>query len=158
VPVPILSPTAARQAATRGSLGRILLVDDESMIREVVTHFLEDAGYQVLTAADGVEALALLDPASPVDALITDLSMPRMDGLVLIRAAQERFPSLPAVLLTGYAGDDAALALGISTTGTISLLRKPVGEVELLDRLSAMLALQRHQHEGRTVAVSISAP
>ena len=71
---------------------------------------------------------------------LTDLSMPGMDGLALIRAAQDRFPELPAVLLTGFAEDAAGLSLSDVVTGTISLLRKPVGDLELLDRLNAMLA------------------
>jgi PAS domain S-box-containing protein len=119
---------------------RVLLVDDEDVIREVLAHYLEDAGYSVLPAANGAEALALLASEPKVDALITDLSMLGMDGLAVIRAAREHYPALPAILLTGYAGDDAALVLGRSIGGAVSLLRKPVSDVQLLDCLSAMLA------------------
>ena len=66
----------------------------------------------MLPASGGAEALALLAAGEAVDILVTDLSMPGMDGLAVIRAVQERRAGLPAVLLTGYAGDGAALALG----------------------------------------------
>jgi PAS domain S-box-containing protein len=151
------SPKVVPRVTSPELLGRILVVDDERTIREVLTQYLEDAGYQVVVAADGTEALALLETGPPIAALVTDLSMPGMDGLAVIRTAQERFPAMPAVLLTGYAGDDAALALGISTAGTISLLRKPVGEVKLLDRLSAMLAVKRDENEDQSIAMSIDA-
>jgi signal transduction histidine kinase/FixJ family two-component response regulator len=137
------SQTATSPVTEPASHGRILLVDDESMVREVLTEFLEDAGYVVMAAADGMQALALLDTGPAIAAVVTDLSMPGMDGLAVIRAAQERYPSLPAVLLTGYAGEDAAMALGTSIAGPVSLLRKPIRSVELLDSLAAMLAARR---------------
>jgi CheY-like chemotaxis protein len=119
---------------------RVLLVDDEALVREVLAEHLEEAGFGVVAAASGTEALALLAAGEAVDALVTDLSMPGMDGLAVIRAAQERRPGLPAVLLTGYAGDGAALAVGGAVSGTFSLLRKPVSGVLLVDRVRALLA------------------
>jgi signal transduction histidine kinase/ActR/RegA family two-component response regulator len=122
---------------------RVLVVDDEDLVREVIAQHLEDAGYRVLVAANGTEALALLADGEAIDALATDLSMPDMDGLAVIRAAQDRYPGLPAVLLTGYAGDGAALAVGGAVSGTFSLLRKPVSGVQLVDRVRALLAARR---------------
>ena len=119
---------------------RILLVDDENAVREVLALHLEDAGFAVLAAASGTEALALLAAGEKVDALVTDLSMPGIDGLAVIRAVQERYRNLPAVLLTGYAGDGASLAVGGAVKGTFTLLRKPVRAVQLIDRLQALLA------------------
>jgi signal transduction histidine kinase/CheY-like chemotaxis protein len=153
-PATILPPEAARGMPMPGSLGCILLVDDDSMIREILIEYLEDAGYQVVAAADGNEALALLDAGPAVDGIITDLSMPGMDGLAVIRAAQERVPSMPAVLLTGYAGDDEALALGTSIAGPVSLLRKPVRGVELLDRVNTMLAVKRNEAANQVSAIA----
>ena len=118
---------------------RVLLVDDEPLIREVLARQLADAGFDVLVAANGADALALTETQS-VDAVVTDLSMAGVDGLAVIRGLQARFPGLPAVLLTGYAGDETALALSGAMSGTFSLLRKPVSEVQLVDRLSALLA------------------
>jgi CheY-like chemotaxis protein len=118
---------------------KILLVDDEAMIREVLAQQLTDAGFEVVVASGGAEALALGE-SETIDAVVTDLSMPGIDGLEIIRGLQARSPGLPAVLLTGYAGDETALALSGAMSGTFSLLRKPVTEAQLLDRLHAMLA------------------
>jgi CheY-like chemotaxis protein len=119
---------------------RLLVVDDEDLVREMLAEHLEDAGFGVMAVASATEALALLAAGEAVDALVTDLSMPGMDGVTLIRAAQERRPGLPAVLLTGYAGDGAALAVGGAVTGAFSLLRKPIHIHELVDRIQALLA------------------
>jgi len=127
-------------AVSNHAPARVLLVDDEDLIREVLADRLADAGYTVLVAANGAEALGLLVAGEVVDLLLTDLSMPGMDGLTLIREAQEHNPYLPALLLTGYAGDAAHLVRGGSFSGPVGLLRKPASDVQLLDRIEAMLS------------------
>jgi PAS domain S-box-containing protein len=117
----------------------VLLVDDDAIVRDVLTLSLEDAGFRVLAASSGAAALMRLDARERVDIVVSDLTMASMDGLALIRAAQERRPGLPAVLLTGYAGDGAALAVGGAISGTFSLLRKPVSGTQLVDRIRALL-------------------
>lgn len=117
----------------------VLLVDDDPIVRDVLTMSLEDAGYAVLSADGGAAALSLLDAARRVDVLVSDLTMPDMDGLVLIKAVHERRPHLPAVLLTGYAGDGAALAVGGAISGAFSLLCKPVSGTQLVDRIKAVM-------------------
>jgi len=131
---------AVPEAGASGGAPCVLVVDDEDLVREIIAEHLEDAGYRVLAASGGAAALALLASGEAVDALVTDLSMPGMDGLALIRAAQARCPGLPAVLLTGYAGAGAALAVGGAISGAFSLLRKPVGSAQLADRVAALLA------------------
>ena len=84
--------------------------------------------------------MALLAQGERVDIIVSDLTMPVMDGLAVIHAAQERRPGLPAVLLTGYAADEAALAVGGAISGSFSLLRKPVSGMQLVDRITALLA------------------
>jgi signal transduction histidine kinase/CheY-like chemotaxis protein len=117
----------------------ILLVDDEAMVRETLAASLEDAGYRVLVAADGNTALEVLHSAESVDILVTDLSMPGVDGLTVIRKGQLHRPGLPAVLLTGYAGHGAQLAVGGSLSGAFTLVRKPVTAAQLADRIEALL-------------------
>ena len=75
-----------------------------------------------------------------MDALVSDLSMPGMGGLALIREAHVRRPGLPAVLLTGYAGEAAHLAVSGAPPSAFSLLRKPVSVVQLVDRIEMVLA------------------
>jgi PAS domain S-box-containing protein len=136
----VWAATAASAKYDTTAPSRVLLVDDEAPLREVLALQLEDAGFAVLSAASGTEALALLATGERIDALITDLSMPGMDGLAVIRSVQERHPHLPAILLTGYAGDGATLAVGGAVSGAFSLLRKPVSGIALIDRLRALLA------------------
>ena len=131
---------AARFGGNAPPTVRVLLVDDEELVREMLAESLEDLGFGVLAAANGPEVLGLLASGEAVDVLVTDLSMPGMDGLAVIRAAQDRRPGLPAVLLTGYAGDGAALAVGGAVTGAFSLLRKPIRIHELTDRIQSVMA------------------
>jgi CheY-like chemotaxis protein len=135
--IPECPPATPRDDGGR----RILLVDDEAMVRETLATSLEDAGYTVLTVADGAEALDLLRSPVLVDILVTDLSMPGIDGLAVIRQAQRERSGLPAVLLTGYAGYGAQLAVGESVSGAFSLVRKPVTAAQLADRIEALLAV-----------------
>jgi CheY-like chemotaxis protein len=93
----------------------------------------------VVVAASGSEAITIADTVK-LDALVTDLSMPGIDGLGVIRGVQAAQPNTPAVLLTGYAGDETALALKGAMSGTFSLLLKPVTEGQLQDRLSTLLS------------------
>jgi CheY-like chemotaxis protein len=118
---------------------RVLLVDDQEAVRAVLEMHLREAGYAVVAAADGIEALALLSAGQSVDAVVTDLSMPGMDGLVLMRAIRAHHPKMPAVLLTGYVGEGATLAVGEAVGGTFALLRKPVHGEQLTDCLSTLL-------------------
>ena len=127
-------------ALVAGLARRVLVVDDEDVVREMLVASLDDAGFAVLAAGNGAEALALLDAGEPVDVLVSDLSMPGMGGLALIREAQVRRPGLPAVLLTGYAGEAAHLAVSGAPPGSFSLLRKPVSVAQLVDRIEMVRA------------------
>jgi CheY-like chemotaxis protein len=132
------SPADTRCRADQGAW-RVLLVDDDELVRLTLAAQLEAAGMRVVLTPDGPEALALLDLGTPVDFLVTDLSMPGMNGAALIREAQVRRPGLPAILLTGYAGDGAALAVEGAISGAFSLLRKPIQGSQLGDRIAAVL-------------------
>src|SRR4051812_25131985 len=110
------------------------------MVREVMAAQLADEGYQVTESGDGTAALAVLDRQGLFDILVCDLAMPGLDGLALVREAQRRQPGLPAILVTGYAGDAARLAVGTAIDGTFTLLRKPVAATQLLDQVAALLS------------------
>ena len=83
------------------SLARILVVDDEELIRDLLKMVLMDEGYTVVTAADGEEAIGRLE-ASPFDLVITDLVMPRVNGVEVLRAAKRIDPNYPVMVITGY--------------------------------------------------------
>jgi CheY-like chemotaxis protein len=117
----------------------VLLVDDEPVVREVLATQLADAGYEVTEAVDGSAALALLAEGLACNVLVSDLAMEGIDGVTLIREARRARPGLPAILVTGYAGDAAALAVGQRVDGGFTLLRKPVTGAQLADQVAALL-------------------
>ena len=81
---------------------RIMTVDDSATMRKMLESSLTEAGYEVIEASDGQEALDRLS-AAPVDMVITDLTMPRVTGTELARAVADLRPGLPVVLCTGHA-------------------------------------------------------
>jgi CheY-like chemotaxis protein len=81
---------------------RILVVDDEPMLRQVFYKILENGGYDVLSASSGAEALAICRRSSPpIDLLITDYNMPEMDGVELARECSAMHPALPVLYVSG---------------------------------------------------------
>jgi two-component system chemotaxis sensor kinase CheA len=107
-PAPVEAPAVARQAPGSRVQESVLVVDDSVIVREVERSILERAGYRVLTAGDGVEALSIL-AERPCDLVVTDIDMPRMDGLQLtaeIRALP-RLTQLPVILLTARADEES---------------------------------------------------
>lgn len=88
----------------------ILLVDDEPLVRMGTAALIEELDFQVVQASTGSQALQLLDELKTVEILITDFRMPDLDGMELIARAKELQPDLRAVLMTGYAANDARFA------------------------------------------------
>lgn len=119
---------------------RVLLVDDELSSAEVLALILAGEGYQVTLAADGRQALTVLEEAVP-DLLVTDFMMPGMNGAQLVRAirAVERFECLPVLLISGV--PETALRAYEPTYD--AFLRKPFGLDELLDALRRLEAAGR---------------
>jgi PAS domain S-box-containing protein len=118
--------------------GRILLVDDEPAIREMLSQALVAAGGTLVCCADGQQALqTLLEDAGGFDAVISDLTMPRMTGLQLAQEVARNRPGLPFVLMTGI-----SLGLDQSTlraAGIAALLLKPVFPSEVVRTLRALI-------------------
>jgi excisionase family DNA binding protein len=112
------------------SRSRILLVDDEESIRRLLSRMLESA-YDVEIAADAESALRLLrEPDAHFDLLISDLNMPGMDGLALIREARRINSTLPAIVITGYSSESTAIeAVNLGVTG---YLTKPFDTTQVL--------------------------
>jgi CheY-like chemotaxis protein len=117
---------------------RILVVDDSQTVRALSASALEAAGYDVDLAADGLEALQLLHKER-YDLLLTDVEMPRLDGLGLLERlrAEPRLSRLPVVILTSRPGD---VARGrASELGVRALLQKPVTATRLVREVTAAL-------------------
>jgi signal transduction histidine kinase/ActR/RegA family two-component response regulator len=134
---------AAQVADTRP---HVLLVDDEALVRALTAEGLDAAGLDVVSVGSGAEALELLDAGEDVDLMITDLSMPGMDGVTLIKEAQHRRAGLPAILLTGFATRVAELAVGGAISGSFSLLRKPIDTSLLAERAAMLLKAGERAH------------
>ncbi|WP_270938103.1 PAS domain-containing hybrid sensor histidine kinase/response regulator, partial [Falsiroseomonas oryzae] len=118
---------------------RVLVVDDEELVRGALSEELAAAGLHVQVAGGGSQALALLDAGALVDALVTDLTMPGLDGLALIREARLRRPGLPAVLVTGQTGDTETFAARGAEGGRFAALRKPARGQEIAACVAALL-------------------
>jgi CheY-like chemotaxis protein len=80
----------------------VLVVDDEQAIRQIVRYILERAGYHVIEAGGGAEAIALLDAGEPIDLLVADLEMPEMKGAEMARRIRITKPDLKVLYVTGH--------------------------------------------------------
>ncbi|MCB4823293.1 response regulator [Roseicella aerolata] len=119
---------------------RVLLVDDEALVRTTLAENLATHGWIISEAESGAAALAWLDGGEAFDLLVTDLAMPGMDGLAVIREARRRRPGMPALLVTGHAGDaQVGLLAAAAAGGPFALLRKPVAADELRSRAEVLL-------------------
>ncbi len=120
---------------------RILVVDDDRLIREMTREALIPEGFAVSTATSGTEALRLLDADGPFDIVFTDLSMREMDGLELLERIKRQHPKTDVIVLTAYASLESALQA--MRLGAADYLRKPVKPPEIV--YGAMRAMLRRQ-------------
>jgi signal transduction histidine kinase len=116
------SAPAEPKRSAKARSHNILLVDDHSEVRSTTAAVLEDSGHRVLQAADGAEAMQVLDDKDcDLGLLITDYAMPQLSGTECIRKARERRPDMPALIITGYADVEA---IGDRPDG-VEILLKP---------------------------------
>jgi signal transduction histidine kinase/ActR/RegA family two-component response regulator len=115
----------------------VLLVDDETLVREVVRAGLEDLGFRVIAAGNGEAALRQLDERPDIDVMVTDLAMAEMDGMALIGHARQRRPTLPVLLLTGFAEASPA-AVSEAALGRFQMLRKPASLEQIASAITAL--------------------
>ena len=117
-----------------GKLGHVLVVGDVAVVGRSIKIILTCAGYEVVEAEDGEQALEILQASEnhhPVDVILSDLRMPRMNGVELIIYFRTRFPTIPVVTLTAYR--DVELAVSLMRQGAMDFLVKPVLQDELLE-------------------------
>ncbi len=126
------APRASSQSDTPGGSGKVLVVEDDPDVRELVIAQLQDLGYATLAAASGPEALDVLEAPGthPIDLVLTDVVMPGgMSGVELVRAARARRPGLKAVLTSGYTAGSVTGAAGEAVD--LPMLSKPYQQAEL---------------------------
>ena len=121
--------------------GRILIIEDETDIRDILKLQLEQGGHQVIEANNGEEGIELMKKGSnllQVGLIITDIRMPKINGVEAIDYIKANVPSIPIMVITGY--PDAELAINLLQKGVKEYLVKPVEKKTLLSKVSAILS------------------
>jgi DNA-binding NtrC family response regulator len=114
--------------------GKILIVEDDVVTRRNLSVLLSDEGYDVDQAGDGVQALEIL-AGRPFDLVLSDIVMPRMDGLKLLQQLQFMAPQVPVVIMTSYVSD----SLSSVPAGAAEFIRKPFVLDDLLFKVQRAL-------------------
>ena len=126
---------------------RILVVDDEEPIRDIVTSMLTFAGYRCSQASSGLEALALLTSGEEYELMLSDLMMADLDGIGLLERTKERYPDMPVVMVTAV--HDISIALAAIRNGAYDYLLKPFEREQLLATVRRALENRRLKMENR---------
>jgi CheY-like chemotaxis protein len=125
-----VSTTSIQSLPVLEGSGRILIVEDEAAVRDIVRLHLTGLGYQVETAKDGMEGIALFRKRSgDFDLVLLDLILPRLDGASVFTSLVAQNPHIKVLLLTGHSGDIAVHEL--IDRGALDIIRKPFSLVEL---------------------------
>ncbi|WP_192805287.1 hybrid sensor histidine kinase/response regulator [Noviherbaspirillum aerium] len=127
---------SAREVSTPAARGRLLFVEDDTLVTDAVVPALEQAGFTVLTAADADQALAVLESGVTVDALFSDIVMPgSTNGRALAEAVRAKYPNIKVVLATGYSEERIALP-------GVKILAKPYEVAQLVEALAGAVSYQ----------------
>jgi putative nucleotidyltransferase with HDIG domain len=132
---------------------RILVVDDEETIREIVSSMLTKSNYQCSQAASGLEALALLESGEEFELMLSDLMMADLDGIALLERTKEKFPDMPVVMVTAV--HDISVALDALRNGAYDYLLKPFEREQLLATVRRALENRRLKLENRAYQTNL---
>ena len=131
---------------------RILVIDDESAIRDSLKMILEYDGYEVLAAGSGPEALAVTERESP-DLVFLDIKMPGLDGLDVLSRLRTTNETLPVVIVSAHGS--AATALEAGKLGAFRFIEKPLSKDYVLDAVREGLELGTLRRENRTLRTAL---
>ncbi len=132
----------------------LLIVDDEALARNNLAHALRKGGYEVVTCADGAAALGELSRRA-FDLVLTDLRMPGIDGMSLLKECQERWPTTPVIMLTAYASLESAVAA--MQAGAFHYLAKPFRLDEVRELVARALQMARLERENQALREQVQA-
>src|SRR5438477_12051065 len=132
---------------------RILVVDDEEPIREIVASMLGTAGYACKQAASGMEALAALNSGEEFELMLSDLMMADLDGIGLLERTKEKYPDMPVVMVTAV--HDISVALAAIRNGAYDYLLKPFERDQLLATARRALENRRLKLENRAYQTNL---
>jgi two-component system, response regulator, stage 0 sporulation protein F len=136
------------------SLGRILIVDDEKPVLDVLSEYIQSQGYATHTASGGAEALAVVERERP-DLVLLDLRMPGVDGLEVLRRLRKAGPRPAVIMVT--ANEDLALARETLKTGAFDYVAKPF-DFQYLDRVVAAAMVEAESGSDSAFAVDKTEP
>jgi CheY-like chemotaxis protein len=124
--------------ASRSGTGTILVVEDSAALRTLITRILKPAGYLVVAAASGDEALQIMEQQNgPVDLLLTDVVLPGIGGRELAERLSEARPGMKVLYMSGYTGDAMGRHAGLDDT--VAFLGKPFTSAVLLQKVHDVL-------------------
>src|SRR2546430_429352 len=126
---------------------RILVVDDEEPIREIISSMLSAAGYKTRQASSGMEALAILKSSGEFELMLSDLMMAELDGIALLERSKEKYPDMPVIMVTAV--HDISVALAAIRNGAYDYLLKPFEREQLLAMVRRALETRRLRLENR---------
>ena len=132
---------------------RILVVDDEEAIREIVASMLVSAHYECRQAGSGLEALALLNSGEEFELMLSDLMMADLDGIGLLERTKEKYPDMPVVMVTAV--HDISVALAAIRNGAYDYLLKPFEREQLLATVRRALENRRLKMENRAYQTNL---
>ncbi|MFP4484115.1 MAG: sigma-54-dependent transcriptional regulator [Spirochaetaceae bacterium] len=131
---------------------RILVVDDEAGIREVLQEILEDEGYDVFTAEDGMEAVNALK-TEPIDLVILDVWLPQKGGIEVLEEIKETYVDMPVIVISGHGSIDVAVKA--VKMGAFDFLEKPLSLEKVVTLVRNALELQKLRQENRELRNSL---
>lgn len=124
-------------------MGRVLIVEDEELVRKTVGLVLRQAGYEVLEANDGEQAMAVIQPSTingPIHAIICDTHLPKVTGNELIAFLRTKLPTVPIIVMTDH--PDVQRAAALFKQGVVDYLIKPAQAQTLVDSVRRAIGEQ----------------
>ena len=126
--------------------GKVLLVEDEDMVRTVAERALARAGYEVTACANGEEGLAAISEGRAFDIVVSDVVMPGMDGPAMVRAIRTQRPAMPVLFMSGYAEEQLRRDIDIPD---MHFIAKPFSVASIGDKVGAVLRQARAEQQAR---------
>ncbi|MCA9436192.1 MAG: sigma-54-dependent Fis family transcriptional regulator, partial [Candidatus Omnitrophica bacterium] len=133
--------------------GKVLIVDDEENLCRILSLVLKDEGFEIEVANDGQSAVGLIDK-NAYDCILTDVRMPELDGLALLREAKKRDPDQAVIVMTAYG--NVQLAQEVMRAGAFDYVIKPFDNDELVRTIARAVELRRLRSERETLSEQLA--
>jgi len=134
------------------SMGKILVIDDEPGIRNVLRDVLQDEGHTVHVAEDGFQGLGVME-AEPIDVVLLDVWLPNMGGMEVLKRLKESYPEVEVIIISGHASID--LAVQATKMGALNFLEKPLSLENTVALVRSALEIENLRRENRRLRNSI---